>query len=47
MTGSGIRAFVDGDARGQRLLLSDECDRDAMQLSGRWLATTTPVEVRR
>jgi len=43
----GIRAFVERGSRGQRLLLSDEYDRDAMQLSDRWLATTTPVEVRR
>jgi hypothetical protein len=42
----GIRAYATADSRGQRLVLSDEYDRDAMSVSGRWISAVNPVEVR-
>ena len=43
----GLRAYATADSRGQRLVLSDEVDRDAMSVSGRWLSAADPVAVRR
>lgn len=43
---SDVRAFIKSDSTGQSLVLSDEDTRDEMQVSGRWIASVDPVEVR-
>lgn len=42
----GIRAYATATNQGQRLVLSDEYDRNAMGVSGRWISARNPVEVR-
>lgn len=42
-----VQAFVKADKRGSRLVLGDGDTVDEAQATGRWLATTDAVEVRR
>jgi len=45
MTSDGIRAHLKNDSTGQYLVLTDEETVDDAQASGRWIKTTTAIEV--
>jgi hypothetical protein len=47
MTASSLRAHVTSDNRGQWLVLTNESDMDAAQMSGRWIKTTNPIEIKK
>jgi len=45
MTSDGLQAHVTADSRGQALVLTDEMNVDDAQQSGRWLKSSSPVEI--
>jgi hypothetical protein len=42
-----LSGFQRRDRRGQWFVIGNGDDRDVLQASGEWIATTHPVEVRR
>jgi len=45
MTSDGLQAHVTADSRGQAFILTDETSVDDAQVSGRWLKSSSPVEI--